>query len=102
MAEVMVDQEARSAIARELHQNLMVLAGAGAGKTQALADRMAVWIGAGRGLVEEGGAGTCTRWRPRWCTRRRVSTPSSVAFRARSAFGTCWSKPPWSCATTQG
>jgi len=94
MAEVLGDQEARSAIARDLHQNLMVLAGAGAGKTQALVERMAAWIGAGRGLVEEMAAITFTRkaageMRARFAARLReeAGRGGEAAGRAQQALG---------------
>lgn len=61
MAEELQDQDARRAIATDLHQNMMVLAGAGAGKTHALVERMAAWICTGRGEVEEMAAITFTR-----------------------------------------
>ncbi|MCC7263378.1 MAG: UvrD-helicase domain-containing protein [Candidatus Latescibacteria bacterium] len=61
MAEELGDQAARRAIVRDLHQNLMVLAGAGAGKTQALVERMAAWICTGQGEVEQMAAITFTR-----------------------------------------
>lgn len=61
MPEELGDQAARQAIARDLHQNLMVLAGAGAGKTQALVERMAAWICTGQGEIEQMAAITFTR-----------------------------------------
>ena len=61
MAETLQDQGARQAITDDLHQNMMVLAGAGAGKTHALVGRMAAWICTGQGEAEDLAAITFTR-----------------------------------------
>jgi ATP-dependent helicase/nuclease subunit A len=58
-----IDQESRR-IHEELLENILVEAGAGSGKTQMLAERMAAGITAGTYQVEQMAAVTFTR-RPR-------------------------------------
>src|SRR3954470_16111370 len=55
------DQESRRIIREELETNLLVEAGAGSGKTQMLAERMAAGVGAGVYQVEHMAAVTFTR-----------------------------------------
>ena len=55
------DQQARDKIAEALDQNLMVLAGAGAGKTYALVQRMANAVQTGIVAVDQLSAITFTR-----------------------------------------
>src|SRR5690606_14453967 len=55
------DAEAREAIARVLDQNVMVMAGAGAGKTHELVGRMLALIASGRVRIEHVAAITFTR-----------------------------------------
>src|SRR5882762_7908265 len=56
-----VDQESRRQIREELLTNILVEAGAGSGKTQMLAERMAAGIAAGVYQVEQLAAVTFTR-----------------------------------------
>jgi ATP-dependent helicase/nuclease subunit A len=56
-----IDQESRQLICQELHANILVEAGAGSGKTQMLAERMAAGVAAGIYLVEQMAAVTFTR-----------------------------------------
>ena len=56
-----VDSESRRIIREELGANLLVEAGAGSGKTQMLAERMAAGVGAGVYVVEHMAAVTFTR-----------------------------------------
>src|SRR5262245_28801643 len=58
---VVADQAARDRIARELDKNLLVEAGAGSGKTEELARRMAAGIAAGVYTLEQMAAVTFTR-----------------------------------------
>src|SRR3954453_15485216 len=55
------DQESRRIIREELETNLLVEAGAGSGKTQMLAERMAAGVAAGVYQVEHMAAVTFTR-----------------------------------------
>jgi len=56
-----IDQESRRIIREELLKNILVEAGAGSGKTQMLAERMAAGIAAGIYDVEHMAAVTFTR-----------------------------------------
>ena len=56
-----VDQESRRIIREELLTNILVEAGAGSGKTQMLAERMAAGVAAGVYQVEQMAAVTFTR-----------------------------------------
>jgi len=56
-----IDQESRQRICQELHANILVEAGAGSGKTQMLAERMAAGVAAGIYVVEQMAAVTFTR-----------------------------------------
>src|SRR5215217_1741702 len=58
---VLTDQESRRTIREELETNLLVEAGAGSGKTQMLAERMAAGVAAGIYQVEHMAAVTFTR-----------------------------------------
>src|SRR3990172_1328944 len=58
---VLPDQAARDLIEQALDRNLLVEAGAGAGKTESLARRMAAGIAAGTYVVEGMAAVTFTR-----------------------------------------
>jgi ATP-dependent helicase/nuclease subunit A len=60
-ARVLPDQAARDRIEQDLDRNLLVEAGAGSGKTESLARRMAAGIAAGRYQVERMAAVTFTR-----------------------------------------
>src|SRR4029453_18591527 len=56
-----VDQQSRRLIREELLTNILVEAGAGSGKTQMLAERMAAGVAAGAYQIEHMGAVTFTR-----------------------------------------
>src|SRR5215212_733401 len=61
VAKPATDQESRRVIREELETNLLVEAGAGSGKTQVLAERMAAGVAAGVYQVEHMAAVTFTR-----------------------------------------
>src|SRR5688572_7854481 len=56
-----IDQESRRIIRKDLQANLLVEAGAGSGKTQMLAERMAAGIASGAYQIEHLAAVTFTR-----------------------------------------
>src|ERR1700731_3108309 len=56
-----IDRDSRRRIHEELSTNILVEAGAGSGKTQMLAERMAAGVAAGVYLVEHMAAVTFTR-----------------------------------------
>ena len=56
-----IDQESRRIIREDLQANLLVEAGAGSGKTQMLAERMAAGIASGAYQIEHLAAVTFTR-----------------------------------------
>src|SRR4026208_259586 len=56
-----IDAQSRRLIREELGTNILVEAGAGSGKTQMLAERMAAGIASGAYKVEHLAAGTLTR-----------------------------------------
>lgn len=58
---VLRDQKARDLIREELHRNVMVLAGAGAGKTYALVERMVAAVRSGAAEIDRMAAITFTR-----------------------------------------
>ena len=58
---LIIDRESRRIIREELRQNILVEAGAGSGKTQLLAERMAAGVGAGVYQIEHMAAVTFTR-----------------------------------------
>jgi ATP-dependent helicase/nuclease subunit A len=81
------DQAARSQILADLNQNMVVLAGAGAGKTRALVDRMVAVVAAGEDVRRVVGI-TFTRkaageMRSRFVRALRVATRESTGEEAR-------------------
>ncbi len=61
MADQLVDEQSRTRIKTELQRNQLVEAGAGSGKTQMMAERMAAGIASGVYVVEHMAAVTFTR-----------------------------------------
>lgn len=61
MSSQLVDQASRTCIKSELNRNLLIEAGAGSGKTQMMAERMAAGVASGSYVVEHMAAVTFTR-----------------------------------------
>lgn len=84
-----IDQESRRLIRQELQTNILVEAGAGSGKTQMLAERMAAGVAAGVYPIEQMAAVTFTRkaaseLRGRFHLALEASCPTSQQTRSGS------------------